>query len=260
MVSFSIIKKFEDKIHTVPMKERIEQAKFRLQAQYDKLEQTYAHIQQRDKDLFQRCVGAQLSNDSAHARIYANECAEIRKIAKVVLGSELALERVILRLETVREFGAIWADIAPVLGIVKDTKSKIAGIVPQVASELDEVNNLLEEMTVEGGIDEVTSTTPTEATDAEAKKILEETGVIAEEKLKEHFPELPSISEQSPPPILEPASGLINNGDIQDEVFRYAKDHRTFNISTCASELGRSPDEIRNAIDKLRDNGKLMIE
>ena len=175
------------------------------------------------------------------------------------MGSELALERVILRLETVKEFGAIWADIAPVLGIVKDTKSKIAGIVPQVASELDEVNNLLEEMTTEGGVDDVTSSTPTEATDEEAKKILEETGVIAEEKLKEHFPELPSIPEQSPL-ILEPASGPNNNGDIQDQVFRYAKDHRTFNISSCASELGRSPDEIRLAIDKLRDNGKLMIE
>ena len=259
MVSFSIIKRFEDKIHTVPMKERIEQAKFKLQAQYDKLEQTYAHIQQRDKDLFQRCVGAQLSNDSSHARIYANECAEIRKIAKVVLGSELALERVILRLETVREFGAIWADIAPVLDIVKDTKSKIAGIVPQVASELDEVNNLLEEMTMDEGVGEVTSTSPTEATDAEAKKILEETGVIAEEKLKEHFPELP-INERISPPILEPANATSNNGDIQDEVFRYARDHPTFNVSNCASELGKSPDEIRSAIDKLRDNGKLMIE
>jgi division protein CdvB (Snf7/Vps24/ESCRT-III family) len=259
VVSFSIIKRFEDKIHTVPMKERIEQAKFRLQAQYDKLEQTYARVQQRDKDLFQRCVGAQLSDDPAHARIYANECAEIRKIAKVVLGSELALERVILRLETVREFGAIWADIAPVLDIVKDTKSKIAGIVPQVASELDEVNNLLEEMTMEEGVDEVTSS-PTETTDAEAKKILEETGVIAEEKLKEHFPELPSINERISTPILEPANGTSSNGDIQDEVFRYARDHPTFNISSCASELRRSPDEIRSAIDKLRDNGKLMIE
>ena len=259
MVSFSIIRRFEDKIHTVPIKERIEQAKFRLQAQYDKLEQTYAHIQQRDKDLFQRCVGAQLSNDSAHARIYANECAEIRKIAKVVLGSELALERVILRLETVREFGAIWADIAPVLGIVKDTKSKIAGIVPQVATELDEVNNLLEEMTSEEGIQDIASTTPNEATDAEAQKILEETGVIAEEKLKEHFPELPSVDQRLSSAILEPASST-NNGDIQDEVFKYARDHPTFNVSNCASELGRSPDEIRSAIDKLRDNGKLMIE
>jgi len=260
VVSFSIIKRFEDRIHTIPMKEKIEQAKFRLQAQYDKLEQTYARIQQRDKDLFQRCVGAQLSNDSAHARIYANECAEIRKIAKIVLGSELALERVILRLETVREFGAIWADIAPVLGIVKDTRSKIAGIVPQVASELDEVNNLLEDMTMEG-VDEVSSPTSTEATDAEAKRILEETGVIAEEKLKEHFPDLPTMNEHTlPSAILEPANQTENDGEIQDKVFQYARNHPSFNITNCATELGRSPDEIRIAIDKLRDNGKLMIE
>lgn len=246
-------------MHPVPLKERLEHAKFRLQTQYDKLEQTYSRIQQRDKELFQRCVGAQLSNDLGHARIYANECAEIRKIAKVVLGSELALERVILRLETVGEFGTIYAEIAPVMGIVKDTRSKIAGIVPQVANELDEVNSLLEDLTVETG-EVSTSNTTTEASDSEAKKILDETGLIADERLREHFPDLPSIAEPSSNPILEPANTLPNNGDLQDEVYKYAKEHPSFSIVSCADELGRSRGEIRIAIDKLRDNGKLMIE
>jgi division protein CdvB (Snf7/Vps24/ESCRT-III family) len=259
VVFFSLIRRFEDKMHSVPFKERLEHAKFRLQTQYDKLEQTYSRIQQRDKDLFQRCVGAQLSNDPAHARIYANECAEIRKIAKVVLGSQLALERVILRLETVSEFGTIYAEIAPVMGIVKDTRSKIAGVVPQVANELDEVNSLLEDLTVETG--EVSaSTIATEVSDLEAKKILDETGVIADERLREHFPDLPSIAEHSPTTILEPANTTDNNGDLQEEVYKYAKEHPSFSIVSCADKLGKSPDEIRIAIDKLRDNGKLMIE
>lgn len=247
-------------MHPEPFKERLEHAKFRLQTQYDKLEQTYSRIQQRDKGLFQRCVGAQLSNDPSHARIYANECAEIRKIAKVVLGSQLALERVILRLETVSEFGTIYAEIAPVMGIVKETRSKIAGVVPQVANELDEVNSLLEDLTVETG--EVSdSTIATEVSDSEAKKILDETGMIADERLREHFPELPSIAEHSSPtPVLEPANTADNNGDLQDEVYRYAKEHPSFSITSCADTLGKSPDEIRIAIDKLRDNGKLMIE
>jgi division protein CdvB (Snf7/Vps24/ESCRT-III family) len=133
------------------MKERIEHTSFRLQAQHQKLEQMYSRIQQRDRELFQRCVGAQASNDSGHARIYANECAELRKIAKIVLGSQLALERVILRLETVSEFGTIMSQIAPVMDIVKETKSKIAGVVPQVANELDEINNLLGDLTEETG-------------------------------------------------------------------------------------------------------------
>jgi len=254
----SIIRKFEDKIHSAPLKERIEHAKFRLQTQYEKLDQTYSRIQQRDKELFQRCVGAQLSNDFAHAKIFANECAEIRKIAKVVLGSELALERVILRLETVGEFGTIYAEIAPVIGIVKETRSKIASIVPQVANELDEVNNLLGDLTVETG--EVTSSSvSTEASDAEAKKILEETGLIAEERLREHFPDIPSMSETSASALLESATNT-GNGDIQAEVYRYAKEHPTFSLSTCATELGKSPDEIKIAIDKLRDNGKIFVD
>ena len=264
MFIFSIIKRFEDKLRSAtPLKERIEHAKFRLQTQYEKLEQTYSRIKQRDKDLFQRCIASQLSNDNAHARIYANECAEIRKIAKVVLGSQLALERVILRLETVADFGTIYAEIAPVMGIVKETRSKIAGIVPQVASELDEVNSILGDLTAEAG--EVSeSSIPTQATDVDAKKILEETGLIAEEKLRDHFEELPSIPDHPIARVSE--SATPNNGNdtkfesIEDRVYRYAKEHTSFNISSCANELGKSPDDIRNAIDKLRDNGKIQIE
>jgi division protein CdvB (Snf7/Vps24/ESCRT-III family) len=250
----------EDKLHSAPLKERLDHAKFRLQTQYDKLEHTYTRIQQRDKDLFQRCVGAQLSNDSAHAKIYANECAEIRKIAKVVLGSQLALERVVLRLETVEEFGTIYAEIAPVMGIVKETRSKIAGVVPQVATELDEINTLLGDLTVETGEVNSTSSISTEASDAEAKKILEETGMIAEERLHEHFPDLPSITEHSTTQSLLELASSGNNGNLQEEVYRYAKEHPSFSISSCADELGKSPDEIKSAIDKLRENGKIHVE
>lgn len=261
MIPFSIIKRFEEKLHsTTPLKERIEHAKFRLQAQYEKLEQTCTRLKQRDKDLFQKCVAAQLSNDIAHSRIYANECAEIRKIAKVVLGSQLALERVILRLETVADFGTIYAEIAPVIGIVKETRSKIVGIVPQVASELDEVNTILGDLTSETG--EVSaSELSTETTDADAKKILEETGLIAEEKLRDHFEELPLLDH---PALRESATSNGHNESkyesIEDKVYRYAKEHPSFSISSCADELGQSANDIRLAIDKLRDNGKIQIE
>ena len=87
----SLFKKLEDRVHTIPLKERIEQALFRLNTQKAKLEQTSMRLQQRDKEMFQRTVGAELSKDNSHARLYANECAEIRKMALIVLSSELAL-------------------------------------------------------------------------------------------------------------------------------------------------------------------------
>lgn len=265
MVSFSFIKKLEDKMHPVSMRERIDHATFRLHAQLEKLEHMYARLHQRDTELFQRCVGAQVSNDFAHAKIYANECAEMRKIAKVVLGSQLAIEKVILRLETVEEFGSIVAQMAPVMSIVKETKSKIAGVVPQVASELDEVNNLLGDLATETG--EVTSTElPIEPTTDEAKKVLEETGLIAEEKLRDHFPELPSFDtptshavEQIAETATPGTSGL--DGDIDGHVYRYAREHDgQLSIHSCADDLGTSPEEVRNALQRLRDNGKVVIE
>lgn len=263
MVAFSIFRKVEDKFHPVPFKERLEHASFRLQAQLERLEHMYTRLKQRDTELFQRCVGAQLSNDTGHAKMYANECAEIRKIANVVLGSQLALERVILRLRTVEDFGTIMSQIAPVMSIVKETKSKIAGIVPQVATELEEVNNLLGDLTDETG--EVTaSSMPVETTDAEARKVLEETGLIAEEKLRDHFPELPSIGAPTTQPLaISEAAGAIPDmeSDIDDRVYKYARKHDgELNVISCAQELGASPGEVKTALQRLREVGKVVIE
>jgi division protein CdvB (Snf7/Vps24/ESCRT-III family) len=260
--AISFIKKFEDRLHSVPLKERIAQASYRLQAQFDRLDQMYTKLQQRDRDLFQRCVGAQVSKDTEHARLYANECAEIRKIAKVVLGSQLALEKVILRLETVKDFGDIMLQLAPVMSIVKDTKSKIAGIVPQVATELEEVNDTLADLTNEATTETVMPELPIEATDDEAKKVLEETGMVAEQKLRDHFPDLPNL--ETPPTtadrILE-ISAPAPARDFEDRILEYAKKHNgQFSLHGCANDLGATPDLIQNTLERLRENGRIVIE
>jgi division protein CdvB (Snf7/Vps24/ESCRT-III family) len=262
--AFSIFRKVEDKLHPVPLKERVVHASFRLHSQLEKLEHMYTRLQQRDTDLFQRCVGAQVSNDPGHAKIYANECAEIRKIAKVVLGSQLALERVILRLETVGEFSDVMVEMAPLMCIVRETKSKIAGIVPQVATELEEVNNMLGDLTDEAG--EVTSSSlPVEATDDDARKVLEETGLIAEQKVHDHFPDLSSI-ESKPAQRIESIPELATlipeiEAPIEEKVYDYAKKHNgELSIQSCAEDIGKSPEEVKTALQKLRDTGKVAIQ
>ena len=154
--------------------------------------------------------------------------------------------------------------MAPVMSIVKETKSKIAGIVPQVATELGEVNGILSDLTFEAG--EVTSTElPIEASDAEAKKVLEETGVIAEQKLRDHFPDLPSIETQAShvvEAIAEPATeGLEFDGDIREQVYEYVrKRDGELIIQACAEDLGTSPDEVKIALQRLRETGRIVIE
>src|SRR3989442_7426051 len=52
--TMSLFKNLEDRVHTIPLQERIEQALFSLNTQKAKLEQTSMMLQQRDKEMFQR--------------------------------------------------------------------------------------------------------------------------------------------------------------------------------------------------------------
>jgi division protein CdvB (Snf7/Vps24/ESCRT-III family) len=124
--------------------------------------------------------------------MYANECAELRKMAKVVLHSELALEQVTLRLETVHEFGDLANAMMPVANVVRALKSQLEGVMPEVSLELSEVNETLEGLAVEVG--ETTETSfDVMSSSEESQHILQEANIVAEQKMKERFPELPPI-------------------------------------------------------------------
>jgi division protein CdvB (Snf7/Vps24/ESCRT-III family) len=255
----SIVHKIEGMVHhQQPLKERIAHAIFRLSAQQSKLEHTSSKLRQRDQELFQRCIGAQVSKDSAHAKIYANECAEIRKIAKVVLSSQLAIERAVLRLQTVEEFGDVLVQIAPVIDVVKETKSQIAGVVPEVGNELEEVNSMLSDMSLETGEPEDPAFENT-VNNEEARRVLQESSAIAEEKVKEQFPKIPEFDQIPNKLILIPDGG--EGIPLEDAIFAYVKDHNCeFSLSDCASSLGVSDDDIKKSIVKLRDEGRIALD
>jgi division protein CdvB (Snf7/Vps24/ESCRT-III family) len=217
-----------------------------------------AKLRQRDQELFQRCIGAQVAKDSSHARIYANECAEIRKIAKVVFSSQLAIERAALRLQTVEEFGDVLVQIAPVINVVKETRSQIAGVIPEVGNELEEVNSMLSDMSLETGEPE-DSTFENMIENEEAKKVLQESSAIAEEKVKEQFPKIPELDQVSNKHILVPDG--VEGTSLEEAIFTYMKDHNCeFSLSDCASSLGVSDDDIKKALVKLRDEGRIALE
>lgn len=276
----SLFKKLEDRVHTIPLKERIEQALFRLNTQKAKLEQTSMRLQQRDKEMFQRTVGAELSKDVSHARLYANECAEIRKMAHIVLSSELALERVILRLQTIEEFGDIMTQIAPVIGIVRETRGRIAGVIPEVANELGEVNDMLSDMSLESGGVEGDQNYEIQASGGEAQKVLEESGLIAEQQMKERFPELPvpgthPAQQQQTPEAKAPVAVAVSNAGeaeapprpstpevpFEDRLLDYIKSHNgEISLNSCSSDLSVGTEEVKRGLERLRGDGKIVIE
>jgi len=63
----------------------------RLNDQFARLVEWKTKLEFREKELFDKCVSAQMEGDSTKATMYANQCAEIRKIIKLVSGTEQTL-------------------------------------------------------------------------------------------------------------------------------------------------------------------------
>ncbi len=179
-----------------PLRLRIVQAIHMLKVQSHRLEYMIAKLKERDQELFERVVEAQMEGDRLRAQVYANEVAEIRKVVKTLMMSQLALERVILRLETITSIGDAVAALAPVLGVVRELKSKLMGIVPEIALEISEVGEMLESLVIETGEYTAIASGGVGLT-PEAKRILQEAAAIAEQKLREEFPALPVPATES---------------------------------------------------------------
>lgn len=264
-----------------PLKERVAGAIYRLESQRERLEHIVAKLQRRDREIFERCVGAYLSKDYVRSRMYANECSEVRSVARLLLSVQLALERVILRLETIQEFGDVMVQLTPVLGLVREMRRQISGVVPEVASGLDEVSRLLTdtigEMRVMDGhkVEEATL-------DEEARRILDEAALLAEQKVKESFPELP-LAETEGQHTVKPveAEAAISQGPVgsvqvegtvspppptgdleslKSRLLEYIRESKgALKLSVCAKQLQASTDDIMRALKALEEEGKIVL-
>jgi len=187
-VSFS---KLESKlgIHPRPLKEQLAVVIYRIRTQRNKIESMSLMMQRRDKEFFDKCLAARIAGDTARANLYAEECAEVRKLAKIAINSELALEQLIFKLETAEMMGDIGYLVHPIKGVVASVSQQIQHMMPDVSFELNQINESLEGIVVNAGeISEIS--VPTGASSSEAERIMQAADTLAEQKIKSRFPEI----------------------------------------------------------------------
>jgi len=177
-------------IPDVPLKYKIDLAMNKLKVQLNKLDQVSARLMERDKKIFEKVVDSFIKHDMDRATLYANELAELRKMSKIILFSKLSLEKVLLRLGTIKEVGELVVAMAPAVEVVRSIKSSLAGVLPDAEQELSELSELLNSLVVEAG--QVTGQALTLEATEEAQKILEEAMAVAEQKMREKLPEIPT--------------------------------------------------------------------
>jgi len=173
-----------------PLKPRMDFAVRRIELQVQKLDQATERFTQRDKAIFARIVDAYSKHDTSRANVFANELAEVRKMERLIINARLALEQIVLRLRTVSELGDVVSTLGPAVGVLRTVRSGLVSVFPEAENELGEIGNMLSGIMMEAGQGSG-MTLNFDTVNEDASKILTEAATVAEQRIKEKFPDLP---------------------------------------------------------------------
>lgn len=173
-----------------PLRPRLDFAVRRIELQTQKLDQATERFGQRDKTIFARIVDAYTKHDTSRANVFANELAEVRKMEKLIINARLALEQIVLRLRTVSELGDVVSTLGPAVGVLRSVRAGLVSVFPEAENELGEIGNMLSGIMMEAGSGSG-MTLNFDSVNEDAGKILNEAATVAEQRIKDKFPELP---------------------------------------------------------------------
>lgn len=173
-----------------PLKNKIGLAQDRLSAQITKLDSIHAKLQKKHDHIFGKIVEAQKSNNTAYARAYAIELAEVRKMNNMVGGAKLAMEQIQIRLNTVSELGDVVVTLSPCMSVIKGLGESLGGMMPEANASMQDLSKMLGDVLAGsevGGVQDMYST----GSSAETVSILEEAHAVIEGQTKASLPDLP---------------------------------------------------------------------
>ena len=168
--------------------EKITRSIYKLNSEIAKINRFLTKLEDREKRLYDEIVKSKLRGDEHRAIIYANELAELRKIIGTLTVSKLALEKVLLRLETIMHAQNAATVVAQLEPMVLELSKSMKNIMPEVSLELEDVHYSLTDLAQSLSIEGLNFTVEAPYVTAEAKNILEEAKKAAKRKLKEKFP------------------------------------------------------------------------
>jgi len=179
-----------------PMKPQIAKATSQLQQEITRLDRSMDRLKQREQAIFKKTVTAVQQHDEQTSKAYSNELAEVRKMAKIVTQSKIALEQITTRLQTVTDIGDFAATLAPAIGVIRTVRTTLGTAMPDAQSALGDIGASLSGLMSDvGGLSGGNFFTPESS--EEADKIMAEAAAVAEKRMGDSFPEVPSASNES---------------------------------------------------------------
>ena len=268
-------------------RELVSQTIIELKKHHSRLEITAHELQRRDKKLFDICKLSLRKGQKKRAIIYANEIAEVRKTLHAITSIKLVLERIILRLETVKDVCSALDEIRGLFSNVKSVLKNLADSFPMASLEINALNDVVNEILIATQPGSFQTVEPFVVEDESMKAIIQEAAGIVEKELLRRIPEPPATvpikatkpmialttsgletyekeTENSSPGNYENLQPLIAeklDSLLEELVLDYIyRNGGEVDVAKCAEELGISQNDVLNILDVLHDKGKIRIE
>lgn len=222
---------------------RLEKSLSELNAQITRLRAKYGEIVARSREYFEQVVEALISGDEERASIYAEEIAEIKKLASVLIKTQLVLEQVKLRLETILEVSELIGLVVPLLSLIAEVRDEVTEVAPDAAKNLQELATYIEDFSSISpvSINELRASNVQELDD-EAHKVLEEAQKVAAERVRLSFPDVPELSEE------------------ERLVYAYvSRANSEIDLKKCAKDLGIDVRQVKEILERLEEKGLIEL-
>ena len=174
-----------------PLKNKIEFAQRKLQAQIGKLEGINIKLQRKHDQIFEKVVNAQKSHNNGYAKAYALELAQVRKMKNMVSGAKLSMEQVQLRLSTVSELGDVVVTLSPAMSLIKGLSSSLSGLMPEANASMQDLSSILGDVLSGSAVNDAGIMDAGVSDNADTMAILEEAHSVLEGQTKVSIPEVP---------------------------------------------------------------------
>jgi len=213
---------------------------------------------------------------------------------------ELAIERVILRLETIKELSEIVVDLKPALRLLQGVSQELFDVLPDVSSELSKVNETISETLATTRIQTDESIIPVNTKTPGGEEVLTEVSDFLKQRISKNLPEPPAtlqVPEDTKAAIkemvalaascsesmgqetskdsdqlsqtlfsykkaeIQEISLKVEKSQLEDVLLDYVKkSNGEIDLTRCSVDLDTSHEEIQKALKALGAKGKIKIE
>jgi division protein CdvB (Snf7/Vps24/ESCRT-III family) len=182
--------------YSIPLKPRVDAVRDQVNSQVSKLDIILNEIKTKDYETFRSTLSSVKGNDTLNSRISLSNLLRIRKLIRIVSLSKVVFENLNIKLSTVSSIVDLISVLSPGIALVKNVRSSLISYIPESKYEIGSISDLIGGILVDAG--QIGSYIINfETANEKASYLINEASLIAEQKIKEEFPDLPDFVSTS---------------------------------------------------------------